>query len=92
MAFVSEKSSIEALKQQGYQQVYTWHASPFEEDHEHSHPFDTHLLVLEGEIEISIGDQATLLKPGNELNILRQVPHSGKAGKDGCKYIVAEKH
>jgi len=88
---VGENNAIETLKQAGFDHVYVWHAGPFEEDREHSHPFDVHLLVLEGEIKIEVGAKSTLLKPTDQLDIPRDTLHSGVAGPEGCKYIVAEK-
>ena len=94
---VNEKQRIEELKQQGYAKVYVWHASPFEEDHEHTHPFDVHLEVVSGEIEIGISGAESagaknLLRAGDQFNIPRETKHTGKAGAQGCEYIVAEKH
>ena len=48
----SKEQKIEELKQKGYNTVYIWNAEPNEEDSDHAHPFDTHLIILGGEIEI----------------------------------------
>ena len=86
----SEK--IKNLEDKGYSPVYIWDAEPNEEDPDHSHNFDTCLVVLDGEIEIKFGSESNILKSGDEINIPRGKIHYGKAGKNGCKYIVAEKH
>jgi len=86
------ENKIEKLKTEGYELVYVWDAEPNEEDPDHEHPFDTHLIVLNGEIEIRMDGNTKILKTDDELDIPRQRIHYGKAGQNGCKYIVAEKH
>jgi len=86
------EEKIAALKQLGFQSVYQWSAEPGEEDLKHTHPFDTRILVLEGEIEIEMDDKMQIIKSGEEVDIPRGKLHSGKVGIGGCKYLVAEKH
>ena len=81
---------ISQLKSEGYQKVYTWDAKPNESDSNHTHPHDTALIVLEGEIAITIGGKSHLLKPGDRFNIPKETLHSGFCGPDGCKYVVGE--
>ncbi len=88
----NSEEKIEALRQKGYEPVYAWEAEPNEEDPDHAHAFDTHLLVREGEIEIRMDERSVVLKSGDEIDIPRDKVHYGKAGTRGCKYIVAEKH
>lgn len=83
---------IKKLKEEGFDPVYVWDAEPGEEDSDHSHDFETHLMILEGSIEIGIDGGTIVLLPNNEINIPKGKIHSGKAGRTGCKYIVAEKH
>ncbi|OGZ45437.1 MAG: hypothetical protein A3C84_00185 [Candidatus Ryanbacteria bacterium RIFCSPHIGHO2_02_FULL_48_12] len=88
----SKEQKIEELKQKGYDPVYVWDAEPNEEDPDHTHPFDTHLIILGGEIEIRMENKSIILQSGNVIDILREKVHYGKAGIQGCRYIVAEKH
>jgi quercetin dioxygenase-like cupin family protein len=88
----SEQEKIKGLKRQGYGPVYVWDAEPNEEDPDHTHPFDTCLVVLVGEIEIGMDGKSIILKSGNAIDIPREKIHYGKVGAQGCKYIVAEKH
>lgn len=83
---------IESLKQLGYDPVYVWSAAPNEEEVNHTHAFDTHLEILQGEIEITMDGERVILKPGDEFSIPRQKVHAAKVGVHGCKYFVAEKH
>lgn len=88
----SREQKIEELKQKWYDPVYIWDEGPNEEDPDHTHPFDTHLLILNGEIEVRMNGKSTILRSGDEIEIPRDQVHYGKAGTSGCRYIVAEKH
>ena len=88
---ISEQK-IQELKQKGYDPIYIWDANPNEEDLEHTHLFDTRILILEGELEIRLDGKSIIMKTGDSMDIPREKIHYGKAGITGCKYIVAEKH
>jgi quercetin dioxygenase-like cupin family protein len=88
----NNEQKIEELKQRGYNPVYIWDAEPNEEDPDHTHSFDTHLLILEGEIEIRMDGKSMIMKSESEIDIPKEKVHYGKAGQNGCKYIVAELH
>ena len=53
---------------------------------EHSHPHEQWTHLIEGELEFTIGDQTSLLKPGMTAFIPSEVPHSAKAISK-CKVI-----
>jgi quercetin dioxygenase-like cupin family protein len=88
----NNEQKIDKLKRKGYEPVYVWNAESNEEDPDHTHPFDTHLVVLDGEIEIGMDGKSMILKPGDEIDIPREKAHYGKVGAVGCRYIVGEKH
>lgn len=88
----SSGDKIQELKTMGYDPVYVWNAEPNEEDPDHTHPFDTRLFIMDGEIEIRLGEKIITLRSTNEMDIPRGTVHSGKVGPKGCKYIVAERH
>lgn len=46
---------------------------------EHQHPHEQTVNVLEGELEIMVGNETHRLAPGQVLVIPPDVPHSGKA-------------
>ena len=88
----NSEQKIEELKQKEYFPVWVYNSTPDEEDPSHEHDYDTHLLIIEGEIEIKMDGKTIILKSSDEVDIPRGKIHYGKAGKNGCKYIVAEKH
>ena len=89
---VNEQAKIKELKAKGYQKVYAWDAEPNEEDPDHTHPFDTHLVVISGEILIKMDKYNKTLRSGDEVEIPKETVHYGLVGAKGCKYIVAERH
>ncbi|HUS03277.1 MAG TPA: cupin domain-containing protein [Chitinophagaceae bacterium] len=53
---------------------------------EHSHPHEQWLNVIEGELELTVGDETQVLHPGMSAYIPSNVSHSGKALTE-CKVI-----
>ena len=88
---MTEDQTIKMLTEEGYANVYAWNAVPRENDPHHNHPYDTALIVLEGEISIKIGNEVKKLEPGDRLDIGKLEFHSAVAGAEGCKYVVANK-
>jgi quercetin dioxygenase-like cupin family protein len=89
---MTEQEYIEKLKEEGYNKVYVWDAVPNEEDLEHSHPYNTKLVVLAGDIAITVNNQTLKLKVPDTIQIPKDILHSAIAGPEGCKYIVAEQN
>lgn len=76
--------------------MWVYEAEPGEVDEEHQHEFDTKLVILRGEIQVTqpIHGVVTnmLCKQGGEIFTPRNIPHTAKVGPEGCRYIVAEKN
>jgi quercetin dioxygenase-like cupin family protein len=93
---MDEAEIIEKLKMEGFDPVYVYDAQPGEVDEEHAHNFDTKLVILSGDIQITslVDGVVRNIKygEGDELFILRNTPHTAKVGLSGCRYVVAEKH
>lgn len=89
---MTPEEHIELLKAQGFDKVYVWDATPGEEDAEHSHEFDTKLVILDGDLALTMRGTTTLLKEKDEFEIPRNEKHAAVVGARGCSYIVAERH
>lgn len=93
---MTEEKIIKKLEAEGYAKVWTYDAEPGEVDEEHDHNFDTKLYIISGEIRIKkLSGGAIMdfsLKKGGKIEIPRKQLHSAEVGKDGCRYIVAEKY
>lgn len=93
---MDEAPIIDRLKEEGYGPVYVYVAESGEVEEEHEHDFYTKLVVLEGDLSITLvtGGVVTNMnyRVGNEVSIAKGCRHSAKVGDKGCRYIVAEKH
>jgi len=56
--------------------------------HEHHHPQEEVYEVIEGELEVTIGGVAQIVKPGVAAIVPSEVPHSVKALSDGRAIII----
>jgi quercetin dioxygenase-like cupin family protein len=61
--------------------------SPNKEGAEHQHPFDQCGIVVEGEIEMSIGEEKRLLKPMETYFIPAGIRHSWKTAQSPAKIL-----
>jgi quercetin dioxygenase-like cupin family protein len=50
----------------------------------HQHPQEQLGIMLEGTLELTIGDETRVLKPGHAYTIPGNVPHHATTGDDGC--------
>lgn len=50
----------------------------------HSHPHEQLGLIIEGELEMQIGDERRTLRPGDTYVIPGGITHSGRAGRAGA--------
>ena len=93
---MDEQKEIEKLKAEGYDNVWAYEAEAGELDEEHSHDYDTKLVILKGAINITSGMGGAITnmqyKVGSEVIIPRNKLHSAKVTAEGCRYIVAERH
>jgi hypothetical protein len=84
---------IKSLTAAGYHPVYIWKAMPDEEDADHMHPFETRIVVVEGEIMIETEEEVRkTLQAEDTIDIPEYIVHKARAGKEGCTYVIAERH
>ena len=55
----------------------------------HAHPEEQFGMVLEGELDFTVGDETRLLRKGCVYHIPPNVPHGGWAGPEGCLLLDA---
>lgn len=58
----------------------------------HSHPFDAHAVVVEGEMWLTCKDQTQHLQPGDTFTLERGQLHSEQYGANGAMYVVARRN
>ncbi len=87
--------SIESLKKklssEGYKDVYVWEDTPNTNYDTHFHRTDTKIIILDGEMILTLNGETKKLKVGDEVEIEKNEKHSAKIGKKRCKYLVGEK-
>ena len=88
---MTDGQAIKKLEEENCKNVYVWNASPNEDDPTHSHPYDTALIVLEGELLVKMNGQVLKLEVEDRADIPKGVVHSARAGAEGCKYVVGKK-
>ncbi|MEA2584203.1 MAG: hypothetical protein QOF33_2288 [Thermomicrobiales bacterium] len=50
----------------------------------HQHPHEQLGIMLEGALELTMGDEARLLRPGDAYTIPPNLPHSARTLDEGC--------
>lgn len=50
----------------------------------HQHPHEQLGIMLEGALELTMGDEARLLRPGDAYTIPPNLPHSARTYDEGC--------
>ena len=53
----------------------------------HQHPHEQVGFVLEGELELTIGEETCLLRPGDAYTIPPELPHAARTRATGCLVV-----
>ena len=59
--------------------------------HEHTHPFDARVLVLEGAYLLTEGGTTRRYGPGEMFEVPAGVPHTESFGPEGTTYLVGRR-
>lgn len=62
--------------------------TPHREHPTHTHPVDETLLIIDGTITFTIGEQSWECDSGDRLLLPKGTLHSSVAGEQGCLYII----
>lgn len=57
----------------------------------HSHPYEVHALVIEGQIDITINGIKTAYLAGDAFHLLPNQIHTENYGAKGVKYLASRK-
>jgi len=58
---------------------------------EHSHPFASRALILEGEITLVVRGQETVYRTGDVFQLAAGESHTERYGPSGVRYLVGRK-
>ena len=81
-----------ALTRDGYRDVRRRSIDRGVNTSPHRHPFDTRLLVLEGELTVICDGRETTCRAGDTVEIERGVEHSERYGPGRVALIAGLKH
>ncbi len=57
----------------------------------HTHPFEAHALVVQGEMWLTVAGATRHLVPGDRFELAAGVPHDERYGAGGATYWVARR-
>lgn len=88
---MTESEWIEQLMGDGYSNLLFCDAIPCEFDDDHAHDRDHKMIIFSGDVEVTIGYQTVHLGAQDYFEIPRGTNHSAAVGKEGCRYLIAER-
>ncbi len=80
------------LSKDGYTETLTRSWEPNQQVATHSHPFDAHALVLQGEFTLSWNGQSKILRQGDTFSMAAGCEHVEQYGAQGATYLVGRRH
>jgi mannose-6-phosphate isomerase-like protein (cupin superfamily) len=80
------------MKKLGFDQVVkrVWKSLTTVE--QHSHPFDSSAIVVQGEMWLTVDGRTEHLLPGGTFELRAHQPHSERYGAEGATYWVARRN
>lgn len=79
------------LLRDGFSIINEYDDPPNELFPDHSHTGDQLLVVMSGEITVTMDGKILILKAGDEMFFPKHIIHSAKIGAGGCHYLDGEK-
>jgi quercetin dioxygenase-like cupin family protein len=79
------------LTEEGYGQIATRELEPSKEVPEHTHPFDVHAMILDGEFTLGTADGEKTYRPGDTFKLSAGIRHTEKHGPDGARLLVGRR-
>ena len=58
----------------------------------HTHPFSVSARVVQGELQLTVGEDTRQLRTGDAFTLGRDVPHAERYGDAGATYWVARRN
>ena len=87
---------LEAFRQrklkEGYDEVLERVWAPDFANEPHTHPFDTHAVVAQGEFWLTVDGQTQHYQSGDSFDVARGVLHSERYGPQGAVFWAARKN
>jgi quercetin dioxygenase-like cupin family protein len=74
---------------EGYDEVLLREWAPNLVNEPHTHPFDTHAFVAQGEFWLTVNGQTTHYVAGSTFELARGIPHAERYGTEGAVFWAA---
>ena len=81
----------EKMKQDGYGEVFLREFDPDYAEDTHTHEFGASVLVLDGEISLTLADRVVTCKAGDIFALDANIPHAEQVGGAGVRFLAARK-
>jgi mannose-6-phosphate isomerase-like protein (cupin superfamily) len=79
------------LRRDGYDEILLRDWDAAQQVPEHTHPFDTRVMVLEGEFTLTCGGVQRLLRAGDVFALAADTPHSESYGPQGARFLAGRR-
>ena len=88
---VDEVQYREKMIQDGYGDVTVRNFAPNHCEPTHTHEFGASVLVLKGEITITMEDRSVTCRAGDVFALDANVPHAEQVGDEGVRFLACRK-
>ncbi len=88
---MDEAAFREQLQQNGYGEISIKEIAANHTEPTHTHDFGASILVLSGEISVTIGDRVETCGVGDTFALDANIPHAEQIGGEGVRFLVGRR-
>ena len=88
---MDETTLREKLQQDGYGDPAIKEMAPNHTEDTHTHDFGASILVLDGEISVTMEDGVVTCRAGDTFALDANMPHAEQIGDEGVRFLVGRK-
>ena len=88
---MDEATFREQLKQDGYAEAGIREMAANHTEPTHTHDFGASILVLSGEISVTLEDRVVTCRSGDTFALEANIPHAEQIGAEGVRFLVGRK-
>ncbi len=88
---MEEAAFREKMRQEGYGEanLIEWEANHAVDTH--THDFGASVLVLDGEISVTLEDRVVTCRAGDTFSLDADIPHAEQVGSEGVRFLACRK-
>lgn len=88
---MTEDAAKQQLLDEGFLRVYAWQDGPGAFYDDHTHPFLSAHIILDGEMTLVVDAKTHPLRIGDRFDVPANTVHNATMGEAGCRYMIGEK-